>query len=197
MARVSDAHLEARRQSILEAATKVFSQKGIASATMAEIASEAGISPGAIYRYFENKEELARGCMNESAEAIKNAWSNPAALEMSFDELANLTFAGIDMADEAVDTQMFLEQMLIAVRDGNAAAMKEFSDEHIRIREGIAFLMRRQYGERLDGFDVERLGEALYAFYWGARLVKLMSPDSDPLGQYGQIQKMMHAAMTR
>ena len=95
MARVSDAHLEARRQSILAAATKVFSQKGIASATMAEIASVAGCSPGAIYRYFENKEQLAQGCMNESAEAIKHAWENPGALELSFDELAGITFAAI------------------------------------------------------------------------------------------------------
>ncbi len=37
MARVSDAHLEARRKSILAAATKVFSQKGISSATMAAV----------------------------------------------------------------------------------------------------------------------------------------------------------------
>src|SRR6187551_1567556 len=114
MARVSDAHLEARRQSILVAATKVFSQKGIAAATMAEIASEAGISPGAIYRYFENKEQLARGCMNESAESIKQAWENPAALEHSFDELSRLMFAAINAPGEDIDTQMFLERAMIA-----------------------------------------------------------------------------------
>lgn len=194
MARVSDAHLEARRQSILDAATKVFSQKGIAAATMAEIASVAGISPGAIYRYFENKDELARGCMNESAEAIKNAWANPAALEMSFNELAAVTFAGISLPEEAVDTQMFLEQLLIAVRDGNEAAMKGFEDEHVRIREGIAFLMKREYGESASQFDLATLGDALYAFYWGARVCKLMSPDTDPLKQFEQVQGLITRA---
>lgn len=195
MARVSDAHLEARRLSILNAATKVFSQKGIASATMAEIASEAGISPGAIYRYFENKEELARGCMNESAEAIKNAWSNPSALEMSFHELAAITFAGVSLPEHSVDTQMFLERLLIAVRDGDQDVVQEFEDEQVRVRDGIAFLMRREYGDRLDGLDVERLGEALYAFYWGARLVKLMAPGSDPTAQYEQVHKVMTRAL--
>ncbi|MEO8541760.1 MAG: helix-turn-helix domain-containing protein [bacterium] len=197
MARVSDAHLEARRQSILSAATKVFSHKGIASATMAEIASEAGISPGAIYRYFENKEELARGCMNESAEAIKNAWANPAALELSFNELAALTFAGISTPEEAVDTQMFLEQMLIGVRDGNSAVVSDFKGELASVKNGIAFLMRREYGDRLEAFDLERLAEALFAFYWGARLIKMMSPESDPVAQYGQVQKLMSVALER
>ncbi|MGE3076709.1 MAG: TetR/AcrR family transcriptional regulator [Dehalococcoidia bacterium] len=191
MARVSDAHLEARRQSILAAATKIFSQKGIAAATMAEIASEAGISPGAIYRYFENKEQLASGCMNESAEAIKKAWSNPAALETSFTELAAMTFAEIDKPDESIDTQMFLEQALIAVRTGDDSLMKQFQDEHLSVREGIAYLMRRDFGDRLAPFDIDRLSDALYSFYWGVRLVKMMVPDSDPIAQYQQVQQMM------
>lgn len=196
MARVSDAHLEARRQSILDAATRVFAQKGIASATMAEIASVAGISPGAIYRYFENKDDLARGCMNESAESLKNAWSNPEALELSFNELAALTFAGIALPEENIDTQMFLEQMLIAVREGEHAALGQFQDETRRVREGIAFLISREYGEEaVKGMDLGRLGEALFAFYWGARLLKLFVPETDPLQQYEQIHTIMSGAL--
>lgn len=195
MARVSDAHLEARRQSILDAATRVFAQKGIASATMAEIASEAGISPGAIYRYFENKEDLARGCMNESAESLKNAWSNPEALELSFNELAALTFAGIALPEENIDTQMFLEQMLIAVREGGGTVMSQFQDETRRVREGIGFLISREYGEEaVKGMDLVRLGEALFAFYWGARLLKLMAPETDPLQQYEQLHTILSGA---
>lgn len=196
MARVSDAHLEARRQSVLDAATRVFAQKGIASATMAEIASVAGISPGAIYRYFENKDDLARGCMNESAESLKNAWSNPEALELSFNELAALTFAGIALPEENIDTQMFLEQMLIAVREGEHAALGQFQDETRRVREGIAFLISREYGEdAVKRMDLERLGEALFAFYWGARLLKLFVPETDPLQQYEQIHTIMSGAL--
>jgi AcrR family transcriptional regulator len=195
MARVSDAHLEARRQSILVAATKVFSQKGIAAATMAEIASEAGISPGAIYRYFENKEQLARGCMNESAESLKQAWENPAALELSFDELSRLTFAAINAPGEDIDTQMFLERAMIAIREGNRAELKEFADEHEKVREGISFLMNRQYGERLGDFDVPHLSEALYSFYWGARLLKLMVPEIDTNKQFEVVYALMGAAL--
>jgi AcrR family transcriptional regulator len=196
MARVSDAHLEARRQSILTAATKVFSQKGIAAATMAEIASEAGISPGAIYRYFENKEQLAQGCMNESMDTIKQAWENPAALEMSFEELSRLTFASMDEPPDAVDTQMFLEQALIAVREGDDTAMSEFRLSHERVRDGIRFLMQRQYGSSMDGLDTDSLAEALVSFYWGARLLKLLMPDLAPAKQLDAVQSLIARALS-
>ena len=197
MARVSDAHLEARRQSILTAATKVFSQKGIAAATMAEIAAQAGISPGAIYRYFENKEQLAQGCMNESMDAVKQAWENPAALEMSFDELSRLTFESMDHEGEAIDTQMFLEQALISVREGDASAIAEFRASHDKVREGIRFLMERQYGDRLRNVDVESLGEALFSFYWGARLLKMLTPEVEPLKQLEAVQSLINRAITK
>jgi len=49
---------EDRRLLILEAALKIFSQKGYKTTTMALIAKEAGISKGSIYNYYKNKEDL-------------------------------------------------------------------------------------------------------------------------------------------
>ncbi len=49
---------EQRKLEIINAARKVFSNKGFNSATMEEIASEAELSPGTLYLYFKNKEEL-------------------------------------------------------------------------------------------------------------------------------------------
>lgn len=49
---------EQRRKQIMEAARKVFSAKGFNRATMEEIAGEAELSPGTLYLYFKNKEEL-------------------------------------------------------------------------------------------------------------------------------------------
>ncbi len=195
MARVSDAHLAARRQSILAAATKVFSQKGIAAATMAEIASEAGISPGAIYRYFENKEQLAQGCMNQSIDSVKAAWENTAVVEMSFEELSRLTFESMDDPAEAIDTQMFLEQALIAVRDGDSTGLADFLASYDRVHEGIGYLMTRQYGDAMRGLDTQQLSEALYSFYWGARLMKLLVPRSEPSKQLEAVQAIINRAL--
>lgn len=49
---------ERRRQQIIVAAKRVFSQKGFNKATMEDIADEAELSPGTLYLYFKNKEEL-------------------------------------------------------------------------------------------------------------------------------------------
>lgn len=47
-----------RRTQILEAAVKVFPQKGYAATTLQDIAQQAGISTSAIYQHFRSKEDL-------------------------------------------------------------------------------------------------------------------------------------------
>ena len=47
-----------RRETILAEAEKIFSVKGYHNVTMAEIATAAGFSTGALYLYFESKEAL-------------------------------------------------------------------------------------------------------------------------------------------
>ncbi|MCG6912252.1 MAG: TetR/AcrR family transcriptional regulator [Deltaproteobacteria bacterium] len=49
---------ERRRQQIIVAAKRVFSDKGFSKATMEDIANEAELSPGTLYLYFKNKDEL-------------------------------------------------------------------------------------------------------------------------------------------
>ena len=49
---------ERRRQQILVAAKRMFSDKGFSKTTMEDIAAEAELSPGTLYLYFKNKEEL-------------------------------------------------------------------------------------------------------------------------------------------
>ncbi len=49
---------EERRKQILEAAAKVFGNKGYERATIADIAREAQVAEGSIYNYFKNKEDL-------------------------------------------------------------------------------------------------------------------------------------------
>jgi AcrR family transcriptional regulator len=58
MPRVTEAHLDARRRQILSAASRCFSRSGFHSTTMQEIAEEADLSAGALYRYFDGKEAL-------------------------------------------------------------------------------------------------------------------------------------------
>ena len=49
---------ERRRQQIIVAAKRVFSERGFSKSTMEDIAREAELSPGTLYLYFKNKDEL-------------------------------------------------------------------------------------------------------------------------------------------
>lgn len=58
MARKTKSETQKTIESILDAAERVFVQKGVAHATMADIAQEAGISRGAIYGHYPDKIEV-------------------------------------------------------------------------------------------------------------------------------------------
>jgi len=57
--------VEDRREQIIGAAMRVFSQKGFTRATNKDVAREAGITPGLIYYYFESKEALLKAILEE------------------------------------------------------------------------------------------------------------------------------------
>ena len=65
MPRVSEAHRERRREQILEAARRCFIRKGFHQSSMADVFVEAGLSAGAVYRYFRSKDEIITAIAEE------------------------------------------------------------------------------------------------------------------------------------
>src|SRR6478609_2260637 len=59
MPKVSDAHRDARRDQITEAALRAFAAKGFQKTSMADIIAESGLSAGAIYLHFESKQQIS------------------------------------------------------------------------------------------------------------------------------------------
>ena len=58
MARRTKEEAEETRQSILDAAERLFHDQGVSRTSLADIASAAGVTRGAIYWHFENKVDL-------------------------------------------------------------------------------------------------------------------------------------------
>ncbi|MEJ7651596.1 MAG: helix-turn-helix domain-containing protein [Nakamurella sp.] len=58
MPRVSESHLEARRRQILDAARTAFARYGFEGATVRVLEEGAGLSRGAIFHHFEDKDAL-------------------------------------------------------------------------------------------------------------------------------------------
>jgi AcrR family transcriptional regulator len=63
--------ITARRNQILDAATRVFAEKGFHRATIKEIAHVAGIADGTIYTYFDSKTDVLLGILNRLNETTE------------------------------------------------------------------------------------------------------------------------------
>ena len=90
------------REGILGAATQIFGERGFQSTTIKAIAASRGISPGTVYLYFDNKEELFRQAVEEGWEEflteIRRIVSAPRDLRERFETSLDYCFASLQTA---------------------------------------------------------------------------------------------------
>lgn len=120
MARVTQAHVDSRRQAIVDAALTMFSRKGAAIATMQEVADEAGISAGAIYRYFAGKDELVQAVFEqisrrdqELLQAAASGIRSPAEALLNVGRVVTESLKSASVREETV---LVLEEILAESR---------------------------------------------------------------------------------
>lgn len=70
MRRLGNENRIRRRSDIVQAAVKVFAERGYFAARMREIAEGAGVADGTVYLYFKGKEDLLVSILEEHAEAF-------------------------------------------------------------------------------------------------------------------------------
>lgn len=73
MARKTKAEAAATRDSILDAAEKLFAEQGVSRTTLQHIASEAGVTRGAIYWHFLDKGALLQAMMERAKMPLEEA----------------------------------------------------------------------------------------------------------------------------
>lgn len=78
MARVSQAHLDARRQQILDGARRCFTRNGFHATSMQDVLNETDLSAGAVYRYFRGKDELIQAVAADAFEGMRQAFETAA-----------------------------------------------------------------------------------------------------------------------
>jgi AcrR family transcriptional regulator len=72
--KVSTEHKQRRREAILEGAQRAFARHGYEGATVARLEEETGLSRGAIFSYFENKDALFVAVVAESSDRLVEIW---------------------------------------------------------------------------------------------------------------------------
>ena len=114
---------ENKHQKILQAAIKVFSEKGFYNSRVSEIAKEANVADGTIYLYFRNKDDILISLFEE--EFGKIVQNMRAALEKDQDALQKIKRFAITHLSIVSKQQELGEVMGVEVRQ-SSKFMKEY-----------------------------------------------------------------------
>ncbi len=127
-----------RRRAILEAACRVFTDRGYLSATTAEIAGAAGVSEPILYRHFGSKRDLYLACLDEAwaqlrriGEAAIASGGSFAAMTAAYMKarervrLVDLWLQALPVASSDQQIRRFLKKQLREVHDVYAEAIRE------------------------------------------------------------------------
>jgi AcrR family transcriptional regulator len=91
-----------RRREILEAATRLFHERGFSMTSVPTIAREAGMATGTVYLYFPSKEAILLGLREHFEEGLVDRFS----------EIAQQVLAEEDAAGEVVTYQEVVERLI-------------------------------------------------------------------------------------
>ncbi len=196
--KVSEAHLEQRRQQILDAAVACFSLHGFHEATLADICERAGLSRGAVYHYFKSKEDIIDAIRERSNDEYEPLWAilggeGPAAeLLVEFERLA---FEG--MTAPGADQESRLGVLLWAEALLNPRILKGQREVMAPLRESMTATVTaaQDRGEVDPTLDAAHVGHVLVGAVLGFQLQRAWDPELDPHAAAEVIESLLLRAL--
>jgi AcrR family transcriptional regulator len=163
-----------KKTAIMEAALKLFTERGFHGTSTAQISKEAGVATGTLFNYFPTKEDLINSLYFEVKGNLSYAMGKYIEAESTFqDKLRkiwlNLIRWGVDNQEEFLFVGQFCSSPYIT-KFTREEVMKEYIFLHKLVDEGI------KKGEIRD-FSAEL---TIAMFYQGSRAVVNLILDSDP-----------------
>jgi AcrR family transcriptional regulator len=140
------------RQRLFEAAAAVFVERGIGAASIEDICRQAGLTRGALYSNFENKDELVLAMLDDHLDDTIAETKRLMAMAADPTEYLGLLESDQRRREGPLGSNpvLYMEFILYALRD--PSNRPRLVERQRRLRELIATIVRR---------DVERLGRPL------------------------------------
>jgi AcrR family transcriptional regulator len=181
MPRISAAHEQQVRDRIIKAAVTVFSEKGYYRATISDVVQRSGLSVGAIYTHFRNKEELfLQSCDLISGQGLDQLAARLAPLTTSVERLRAAVAYYVETIDEFEDAPGQVGLVRAWAEAGEEPGVREML---VRRRErlvGAAQLLLREAiarGELPSWVDVDALARGFMALLDGLLLQRIEAGD--------------------
>jgi TetR/AcrR family transcriptional repressor of uid operon len=185
-----------RRTEILDAAERCFARSGFHGASMQEICTEAGMSPGNLYRYFRSKEELIAGISERNRADAVASFAQVGAAPNFFDGLAEL---GRHHLVDRNETEIGLCAEIMAESRRNPAIAQMYQDIERDIKERIAAMLRLavERGEIRADLDIDAAASVLMVLGDGMSWRRAVAPHFDAERVLPMILKMVHCLLTK
>lgn len=170
--------LEARRDHVLDAAEKCFARNGFHATTMQMICREAGISPGALYVYFDSKESLIAGICERDRSDFSQRFAEVAQapdLMAALNDMAAHYF--VDEAQHKL--AMTVEIGAEAIRNENIRAMFKLCDTTVSENFVALFSRLEQEGRIAPAVPVEKAAQLMHVIGDGLLWRRAIDPDFD------------------
>lgn len=184
MPKVSEAHLEQRRQQILDAAVACFARTGFHQTTMADIAAEAGVSDTLAYRYFRSKDELIEAAIRRhddvAVDAVAVSSDGVEDFRALVDLLIGTNVRRFEHPDEMKATMgMYFQVWAEALHDDDARAqVVDRWRHHFDIAEGM--VRRAQAAEQISSqLDPRAVAWVMLATHYGSNLLAILDEEVD------------------
>ncbi|MBT8228057.1 MAG: TetR/AcrR family transcriptional regulator [Dactylosporangium sp.] len=183
MPRVSEAHLEARRRQILEAARTCFVRSGFHATSMQDVIAAADLSVGAVYRYFPSKHALVQAIAEEAIGRIAVSTERLMALEPPLplleliDEI--LRFVDQETAPDRGVMRMAVQVWGEALVDDQLAGTVASVYGHLRNRYTAVAARAQARGELEATADAPQVASILFGLTLGYGLQRMLLGDVD------------------
>ncbi|MGK5442346.1 TetR/AcrR family transcriptional regulator [Micromonospora sp. URMC 105] len=182
MPRVSDAHLAARRQQILDAARRCFLRDGFHNTSMQDVIAEAGLSVGAVYRYFPSKNDLITSIAQSVIGGADAVFAELAAAEppLPLVEALDRALTYVDaQAGEDGILPLAIQVWSESLRDPALATFVKTTYSGFRDRFTLLARRAREAGELPPDADPEAVGTALFGLVPGYLMQKVLTGRPD------------------
>ena len=145
---MSQDQLDARRQEILAGARACFARHGYEGATVRRLEEETGLSRGAIFSYFENKEALFISVVGRSSERLVEIWLERgfrALLEEIAHEDPEWLAVQIEATRRIRTEERFREQIAHLDAEAKKKRPSRFERVHPTVREDVPIEVTLQF----------------------------------------------------
>lgn len=169
---------EERRDSVVDAVSRVIARIGIDSSTIRSIAKEAGVSTGNLAHYFKNKDDILTSALKRSHQKINARWEQKLEGLRGMAALRELVLDNLPLDDERED-ETRLEVSYWARALTAEHVLKVQQAEAALLYDRLLTLIRqaRQRGEITTPESDKRIAERLLALIDGISLHALLYPE--------------------